>query len=259
MPPRQARTFSAVPGEGPKKRLRDIGDAEALLEDRADAGQRPGGRLESPPHKSLAWIAAAVLAAVAAIAGVGWWRATRPAELKPLVRLDVDLGGDVSPGPNPGINAIISPDGTRLVYVSQGRLFTRRMDQPKAVELAGTEAAVSPFFSPDGQWVAFFATQEQARKRFRWKAARPSRCALPVPASSGSWGEDGNIIATLAVNVPLSPDSLRRGTGRAPVTEFGQGEATHRWPQILPGGKAVMFTAHNRNSSLASMAPISKS
>jgi hypothetical protein len=50
----------------------------------------------------------------------------------------------------------VSRDGTRLVYASQSRLFTRRLDQPKANELAGTEGAYAPFFSPDGQWVAFF-------------------------------------------------------------------------------------------------------
>jgi len=43
------------------------------------------------------------------------------------------------------------------VYVSQGRLFTRRLDQPNATELAGTQGAYEPFFSPDGQWVAFFS------------------------------------------------------------------------------------------------------
>ena len=44
-----------------------------------------------------------------------------------------------------------------MVYVSQGRLFTRRLDQPNATELAGTQGAYAPFFSPDGQWVAFFS------------------------------------------------------------------------------------------------------
>ena len=73
------------------------------------------------------------------------------------MRLDVDLGPDVSLGSLAGADAIISPDGTRLVYVSQGRLFTRRLDQPNATELAGTQGAYAPFFSPDGQWVAFFS------------------------------------------------------------------------------------------------------
>ena len=81
-------------------------------------------------------------------------------KLRPLVRLDVDLGPDVSLGSPRGADEIISPDGTRLVYVSQGRLFTRRLDQPNATELAGTQGAYAPFFSPDGQWVAFLRARE---------------------------------------------------------------------------------------------------
>ena len=93
------------------------------------------------------------------------WRATRPVEqaLRPLVRLDVDLGPDVSLGSPRGTDAILSPDGTRIVYVSQGRLFTRRLDQPNATELAGTQGAYAPFFSPDGQWVAFFTARKAAK------------------------------------------------------------------------------------------------
>ena len=81
----------------------------------------------------------------------------RPPALKSLVHLDVDLGSDVSLGSTQGTDVILSPDGTRLVYVSKGKLFARRLDQPKGLELAGTEGAVAPFFSPDGHWVAFFA------------------------------------------------------------------------------------------------------
>jgi serine/threonine-protein kinase len=76
-----------------------------------------------------AWLAAGVMAVVAAVLGVVAYRASRPADLKPLVRLDVDLGADVPLGSVSGADTILSPDGTRLVYVSQGKLFTRRMDQ----------------------------------------------------------------------------------------------------------------------------------
>src|SRR5207302_10772000 len=90
-------------------------------------------------------------------AGFGWWYATPRAVERPLVRLDVDLGPEVSLGSQYGSDVIISPDGARLVFVSKSRLFTRRLNQPKATELAGTEGATAPFFSPDGQWVAFYA------------------------------------------------------------------------------------------------------
>jgi serine/threonine-protein kinase len=188
------------------------------------------------------WIAAAAVLAVVA-AATSWiaYRSSRPAELKPLVRLDVDLGAGVSLGSIGGADTILSPDGTRLVYVSQGKLFTRKMDQPKAVELAGTEGAFAPFFSPDGQWVAFFATGKLKKISVEGGSAVALCDATNVP-QGGSWGEDGNIIATLNTNGSLSriPSA---GGAPTPVTELAQGETTHRWPQILPGGKAVLFTS----------------
>ena len=113
-------------------------------------------RLLQLPRASCYWRWPQELAIIAAVVVGGGARRGPLSSLQPLVRLDVDLGPDVSLGSRAGADAILSPDGTRLVYVSQGRLFTRRLDQPKATELAGTEGAFAPFFSPDGQWVAFF-------------------------------------------------------------------------------------------------------
>jgi Tol biopolymer transport system component/DNA-binding winged helix-turn-helix (wHTH) protein len=224
--------------DDPKQRLQAIGDWRLLLEE-------PTAALAAAPSHSrlgrLTGIAAAVLAVVAASSSWIAWRATRPVDqpLKPLVRLDIDLGSDVSLDSLLGSAAIISPDGTRLVYMSRSRLFTRRLDQPKATELAGTEAPRAPFFSPDGQWVAFFAQGKLKKISVDGGAA----IALCDASSSGggSWGEDGNIIAGLA-NGALSriPSA---GGAPTPVTELAQGEFTHRWPQILPGGKAVLFTS----------------
>ncbi len=161
--------------------------------------------------------------------------------LKPLVRLDVSLGPEVSLGSVSGTDVILSPDGTRLVYVSQGRLFTRQLDQPKTTELAGTEGAFEPFFSPDGQWVAFFA-QAKLKKVSVEGGAPISVSEAGGFARGGSWGEDGNIIFALSVTSALSRVPSSGGTP-TPLTELAQGEVTHRWPQVLPGSKAVLFTA----------------
>ena len=196
------------------------------------------------PKRKLTLVAVALLVILAAVAMWGWWRATRPVEqaLKPLVRLDVDLGPDVmlgGGGSADGRSAILSPDGTRLVYVSRNRLFTRRLDQSKATELAGAGEAREPFFSPDGQWVAFFG-EGKLKKISVEGGSTITLCDAPAHAG-GSWGEDGNIIAALngfggLWRIPSA--------GGAPtlVTEVAKGEVTHRWPQLLPGGKAVLFT-----------------
>jgi Tol biopolymer transport system component/predicted Ser/Thr protein kinase len=199
----------------------------------------------SPSRSRLAWLTAA-LAIIAIIAGAGWWRATLQVEqpLKPLVRLDVDLGPDVSLGSDTGGDIIISADGTRLAYVSHNRLFTRQLDQAKATELAGTEGAYAPFFSPDGRWIAFFAPGRLKKISVEGGAAIPlSDC--PGTARGGSWGDGGEIIAALTGTGGLSRIPANGGVPVA-VTERDRqhGEITHRWPQILPGGNAVLFTAH---------------
>ena len=79
-------------------------------------------------------------------------------------------------------------------------------------------------------------------KRFRWRAARQSPCAIAANGRGGSWGEDGNIIAALSNSGGLSRIPSAGGPP-TPVTDLQSGEITHRWPQILPGGKAVLFTA----------------
>jgi serine/threonine-protein kinase len=220
----------------PKERLRDIGDARRLLEDQSQA--------ESPPHRKLPWAVSGALGLALIVLGALLWRATRPAD-RPLVRLDVDLGPGVSLGSYAGVDTIISPGGTRLVYVSQNRLFTRRLDQDQATELPGTEGAYAPFFSPDDQWVAFFGTGKLKKVSVAGGAVIVL-CSAPT-GMGGSWGEDGTIIAAIS-----SLSGLYRipadGGAPAPLTELDRehGEVSHRWPQILSGGKAVLFTARTR-------------
>jgi hypothetical protein len=143
-----------------RQRISDATDVRIEIEDAIAAPKDSGATQAAPVSTSkLLLVVAATLVIAAAVTSFGWWRSARPVEqpLRPLVRLDVDLGPDVSLGSPFGAGAILSPDGMRLVYVSQGRLFTRRLDQPNTTELAGTPGAFAPFFSPDGQWVAFFA------------------------------------------------------------------------------------------------------
>src|SRR6266852_1010175 len=59
-----------------------------------------------------------------------------------------------------------------------------------------------------------------------------------------SWGEDGWIIVNLTGPGGLSRVPAAGGTPQAITKPGDKGEATHRWPQILPGGQAVLFTGH---------------
>jgi len=156
-------------------------------------------------------------AGVVALVAAGAWiayRATRTTPLKPLVRLVVDLGPNVSLGSSYGPDAMLSPDGTRLIYASQGRLFTRRLELSEATELGGSEGAYAPFLSPDGNSVAFFANGKL--KKLSFEGGAPiDLCDAPL-GSGGSWGADGSIIAALSSVGSLS--RVPAGGAPAPVT-----------------------------------------
>ena len=223
-----------------RQRFHDAGDVRIEIEEAIAAPKDSGATQAAPASKRKLLLAVAIATTIIAVVMAwGWWRSSRPVE-RPMVRLDVVLGSDVSLGSLTGADAILSPDGTRMVYVSQGRLFTRRLDQPNTTELAGTQGALAPFFSPDGQWVAFFS-QGKLKKISVDGGAGIMLCDA-AGGRGGSWGEDGNIIAALGIYTGLSRIPSAGGPP-TPVTELGNGEVTHRWPQILPGGKAVLFTA----------------
>lgn len=218
----------------PKKRLRDIGDAAALLEDDALQANAPARR------SKLAWAVAAVFFIAFAIAGFGLWRETRPVD-HPLMRLSIDLGPDALSGTH--VTAAISPDGTRIVFPIRGQggkqlLATRLLDKRAAISLTGTEGGFDPFFSPDGQWIGFFA--DGKLKKISVEGGAPSTLCDASDPRGASWREDGSIIVA-----PLPTAGLFRipaaGGSPQPLTRLATGEITHRWPQVLPGGDAIVF------------------
>jgi Tol biopolymer transport system component len=197
----------------------------------------------------LPWAVAAVATISTLALGVVHWRPTHPAE-RPLMRFSVDLGPEAVEGPH--ITAAISSGGTRLAFVARGpggkeQLATRLLDQAKATLLPGTENAVDPFFSPDGQWIGFFADGKMKKISVQGGAA-VTLCDAP-DARGGSWGEDGSIIVNLISysGIGLSRVPAAGGTPQAITKPGDKGENAHRWPQILPGGQAVLFTGNTVN------------
>jgi serine/threonine-protein kinase len=234
LPSKAQRLLKACLEKDPKRRLRDIADAWRLLED----APRPAAR------SRMSGIAAGVLAITTALALWAPWRRPEVNMTRPSPHLDLNLGAGISLADDAGPAMALSPDGTRIVFVAQDqsevpRLFTRRLDQPNAVRLSGTEGAKEPFFSPDGQWVGFFAAGKLRKTRI--EGGDPvSLCDAPA-GRGASWGEDGNIIVALDGETALS--QVPSGGGSAiPVTELAPGDASHRWPYVLPGGKFVLFT-----------------
>jgi serine/threonine-protein kinase len=170
----------------------------------------------------------------------------------PLIRLSVDLGPNAMTGAN--FTAAISPDGTRLVFLVRGsdgktQLATRLLAETQVTVLSGTEGASDPFFKPDGEWIGFFAGGKMKKVSVRGSAV-VTLCDAP-DGRGGAWGEDDNIVMTLdaETGVGLSRVSAAGGMPQALTNPAQKGEATHRWPQFLPGGQAVLFMGNKTASN----------
>ena len=233
-----------------KRRMQWIGDTRIAIEDylaNPNGGAEAPRRAEGRPT-SLPWGIAAVTTLAALAAGLGWFIATRPAPLRPLVQMNMELDPDAPIPPAISGNPLaISPDGSRIVVVLRGAdgkslLYTRLLQQSKLVPLAGTENSYSPFFSPDGQWIGF-AADNKLKKISADGGAAVTICDVAIMRGA-SWGDDGNIVLAIGTSFALSRVGAAGGTP-APATKLNQGERTHRWPQVLPGSQTILFTAHS--------------
>ena len=234
------------------RRLESAADARLEIEEAGKPVDESAIPRSFPPRvalwrRTLPWAIAFLLAAVLLVAVVSWapWRTPTPAT---PVRLNADLGVDASLVTDQGPAAVLSPDGEMLAVAARpngaadSQLFVRRLRELQASPLAGTEGARNPFFSPDGQWIAFFAGGK-LKKVATTGGAVVTLCNAEN-GRGGDWGEDGTIIFTPnnTLAVTLLRVSAAGGTPELAST-LGPDETTHRWPQIIGGGKAVLYSA----------------
>ncbi|HEV3214821.1 MAG TPA: protein kinase [Vicinamibacterales bacterium] len=248
----------------PKARFRDIGDVRLQIEDTIapSTALAHAARPVGPRAGRLEIALLALLIGVSAVAFFLYFRRA-PAPQTGRVALpaaaslhvSAELGADASlvlaanATVPTGAAAVMSPDGTQLAFVAQPhgggapRLYLRRLDQLNATPLAGTENAAGPFFSPDGHWLGFFGVGKL--KKIAVTGGAPVTLADAPAARGGSWAEDGTIIFTPTSGIiGISGLWSVPAAGGTPerLTTPAQGEATHRWPQVLPGGRAVLYT-----------------
>jgi len=234
----------------PKQRLQAIGDArleiERLLGGALEETFAPAIAVAVPPwRRALPWALAGALA-LALLTVLALWAPWRTAPPAAPLRLEATIGADVSIV-NLGASLALSSDGSILAFAAQDsqgqKLYIRRLGELRATPLAGTANARDPFFSPDGQWIAFFA-DGKLKKISATGGAAVTLCDAG-DARGGTWAEDGSIVfQPAAAGAGLSRVSSAGGAP-APLTKLGTGEVTQRWPQVLPGGKAVLYTAHS--------------
>ena len=245
------------------RRLRDMGDARIELEDalgsssddrqRSDSviasGAAPDARTSRTraPLVAAAVFAAAVLGA-AAYAALLDNDAPRP---RAAAQFLITLPGNERLVGLDFPSIALAPADTHIVYsATRGgspRLVVRALASLEAQPLAGTEGALGPFFSPDGNWIAFFASGKLKKVPL---AGGPVREIADAEIGFGGvWAPDNTIIFA-----PNNASALMRvsadGGATEPVTtlDTGRGEFSHRWPELLPDGKTILFTSGSDGS-----------
>jgi Tol biopolymer transport system component len=228
-----------------RSRVQHIGDARADIADvrlgePALAGPPAAGHGARRP-RAVVWAAAVVGLTMLAAAGAwfGAWRVA-PEETRAVpVRFDVPRVQ--TPPLGPAFRSIaLSPDGSRLVYATLSSLRVRAIggdDVP--LPAAGRE----PFFSPDGEWLAFFTEDGLLRMPSSGGAVQliSREGSGTTRVSGGSWGRDGTIVIS-------SGGTLMRVSAEGGSTEIvaapdtAAGEVRYAWPEVLPDGRSVLFT-----------------
>jgi len=264
VPPRIRELLKRCLSKDVKQRLQAIGDARIAIEEAlsgadavADLPPALAGATAGPASRwtrALPWALSAILAAALAAALVGLRQSRGP-----VMRLSLAAQPFHSEA-RAGSALAISPDGTRVAYISlqrtqqagtnedliapaarQVELVTRKFDQSEPTPLPGTTGAAAPFFSPDGRWIGFIAAG--ALKKVPSDGG-PVMTLCDVPSNAGAfWGDDGFIYYALRGVAEIRRVPEEGGASQDVLQAAGgEQEAGFRWPHLLPGGKAVLFT-----------------
>ena len=235
------------------QRLRDIADARLEIE---EALAEPSGALPLPTaalHLPSRWRRDALVFALGGLVGaLGVWLGVRPKAvatsgtrarlniaLPPDTPLLSELGG--------GFQTIaLSADASRVAFVGRrpdGRqqIFLRRMESLSPEPVPGTEDGGMPFFSADGEWLGF--ASEGKLKKVPIAGGQPVViCDAPDPRGA-SWGADGTILFPPQNSGGLFRVSASGGKPeRVTTPDPARAEDGHRWPHLLPGGRAALLS-----------------
>ncbi len=220
----------------PKRRLRDIGDLDVLLE------QTPQSQPAPRQSRSLAALAAVLFVALASLAWVHY-REAPPDVITSRALILPPANTTLSFRDGLGLPAV-SPDGRRIVFGAKNAdgktpLWVRPLDGLTAQPLANTEGASFPFWSPDSRFIAFFA--DGKLKKIEASGGPVITLADAPMGRGGSWSSQGVILFTPGTT-PGTTQSERRilrvpasGGTASTVTQVG------RMPWFLPDGRHFLY------------------
>ena len=242
----------------PRERLRDIGDARIEI----------GEVLASPVSETVADVperrrprahVLTALAATGATALIMWLFLGTPARNRaaaPVGRATISLPEGQSQRRLLKAPIAISPDGSLLAYAAEDAegsgLFLRSLDRFETRKLSGTEGADMPFFSPDGQWVGFFAAGRL--KKVSVERGAPLTITKAPDGLGASWAADDTIVFAPAETAGLFRVSADGGVPEL-LTEpdFAEAGYAHGWPDHLPRDREVLFSVWETGGGAAAV------
>ena len=252
-----ARLIERCLRKDPRQRLRDAGDARLELEESDEPATLPHGALPAPQPGlvALPWALAVLGLAVAGVTlMMSGAREDSPRELRPIIRTEIRLPAEAPLAPaSEFINSVpvrgfeLARDGSRLVYVAlvdgARELWIRDMATGVANRLSGTAGAEWPFFSPDGESVAFFA--DGKLKTMEVSGGGFLELADVVWGYGGYWADDAWIYfapsegaGILRVRADGASQAVEEVTPPPSGIVWG-----HTAPILMPSKDALLLTA----------------
>jgi len=239
------------------RRLQSIGDARVALQEWLENPKEPEPRAAAAASgrlRWLPWVAALVAGALGVLAGATLLgrRAVPP---EPVRRFEINVTRDAVFS-RLGSGLVASPDGRSIAYTTgiegeKQKLVVRPLDRFQETVLSegeGPGGPYHPFFSPDGAWIGFVTRTEL--KKISVTGGSPITLVTLDRSRGASWGPGGTIVFAPSVFSGLMRISSSGGQAEPLTTlDKAKDERTHRWPQWLPGGKAVLFTSQSGDTS----------
>ncbi len=237
------------------RRLQSIGEARIALQEWLEnpEAEAPtsGQAATSGLRRWLPWAVAAgalLLVLVQATGLVGG----RDSSPEPVRRATIEVGED-GLFSGFGTSSVLSPDARMLTFVTGsgnegGNILLRHLDrfEPTTIATGGAGAApYQPFFSPDGEWLGY-VTPAELKKVSTAGGAPITLCSVNL-SRGATWGENETIVFSPSPRSPLMSVSSAGGEPQS-LTDLGETDISHRWPQWLPDGETVLFTSLNEGS-----------